>query len=129
AAQLFTDRAIAVRPTFDAEPDDVSHLCRQLDRLPLAIELAAARVKTMPVRELTARLDDRFGLLHGGRRDVAERHRGLGAAIDWSWDALFEDERQVFCRLAVFAGGATIEAASAVCGPSALDVITRLVDK
>ena len=83
----------------------------------------------MPVSELTARLDDRFALLHGARRDAAERHRGLGAAIDWSFDALFEDERQVFCRLAVFAGGATLDAATEVCGPAAFGVITRLVDK
>lgn len=129
ATRLFTERATAVRPTFTNDDDAVTDLCRRLDGLPLAIELAAARVKALPVSEIVARLGDRFGLLHGGPRTSAARHRGLGAAIDWSYDGLFDDEQRVFRRFAVFVGGATIAAAEHVCGDGSLDVISRLVDK
>ncbi len=110
--------------------DDVAllELCRRLDRLPLAIELAAARTKSLPVPEITSRLNDRFQLLVGARAAV-DRYDGLRGAIDWSYDLLFDDERSVFRRFGVFAGGATLEAAEVVCGPDAMDVISRLVDK
>ena len=105
--------------------DELIELCRRLDGLPLAIELAAARTKTLPVRELVERLDQRFELLRPSERSGA----GLGAAIDSSYDLLFEEERRAFRRLSVFAGGATVEAAEAVCGPDALDLVARLVDR
>ena len=82
----------------------------------------------MPVPEITARLNDRFQLLVGTRASV-DRYDGLRGAIDWSYDLLFDDERTVFRRFGVFAGGATLEAAEVVCGPDAIDVISRLVDK
>jgi hypothetical protein len=97
--------------------------------MPLAIELAAARTKALPVTEIAERLDDRFRLLRAGGGRDDDRTTGLRAAIDWSYDSLFDEERDAFCRLAVFAGGATVEAAEAVCGPDALDLLDRLVDK
>jgi predicted ATPase/DNA-binding SARP family transcriptional activator len=131
AVALFAERARAVQPHFGATDADgaVAALCHRLDGLPLAIELAAARTKTLPLPEITARLEDRFTLLRSTGRTGAGRHEGLGAAIAWSYDLLFEEERQLFRRLAVFAGGATVEAADAVCGHDALDLLTRLVDR
>src|SRR6185437_3268516 len=90
-------------------------VCRRLDGIPLAIELAAARVRTLPVEAIAARLDDRFLLLTGGDRTALPRQQTLRALIDWSYELLSEDERAVFRRLAVFAGGWTLEAAEAVC--------------
>jgi hypothetical protein len=118
-----------VQPRFRTEHDGVAELCRRLDGLPLAIELAAARTKALPVEEIAARLDDRFGLLVARSRPGARHQGGLRAAIDWSYDLLFEEERRVFRSLAVFADGAAIDAVEAVCGPHTLDVVTRLVDK
>ena len=128
AAALFVERAVAVDPRFAVDDVALLELCRRLDRLPLAIELAAARTKSLPVPEITSRLNDRFQLLVGARAAV-DRYDGLRGAIDWSYDLLFDDERSVFRRFGVFAGGATLEAAEVVCGPDAMDVITRLVDK
>jgi hypothetical protein len=131
ASALFAARASAVQPriTFEgAKADEVVGLCRRLDGLPLAIELAAARTKTLPVPEITARLEDRFQLLVDPRRPMA-RYDGLRGAIDWSHDLLFDDEKRAFRWLAVFVGGATVDAAEAHCGPDALDLIARLVDK
>ncbi|HEV7761227.1 MAG TPA: BTAD domain-containing putative transcriptional regulator, partial [Acidimicrobiales bacterium] len=129
AAALFTARAEAVQPLFRADPDDLAGLCRHLDGLPLAIELAAARTKTLPVAEIEERLHDRFALLVAPRRSGTDRQRTLRTAIDWSHDLLFDDEQRAFRRLAVFAGGTTVDAAEAVCGVDALEILTRLVDK
>ena len=131
AAALFRQRAEAVQPGFVAgeDDDDLLELCRRLDHLPLAIELAAARTKSLGIAEIAGRLDDRFDLLRRTGRDGEARHQGLRAAIDWSYEMLFEDERRAFCRLSLFAGGATVEAAEAVCGQDALDIIERLVDR
>ena len=138
ACRLFVERARAVQPTFALTAQNaraVAQLCRRLDGMPLAIELAAARVRTLPVEQIAARLDDRFRLLTGGSRAAVARHQTLRATIDWSYDLLTEPERAVLRRLSVFAGGATLEAAEAVCaGDSAdsieiLDVLGRLVEK
>ena len=102
---------------------------RHLDGLPLAIELAAARTKTLPIAEIASRLDDRFQLLRRTARSTLARHDGLEAAIAWSYDLLFDDERRAFRRLAVFSGGATADAAERLCGPDALELATRLVDR
>ena len=129
ATALFAARAQVVQPRFRADQDELADLCRHLDGLPLAIELAAARTKTLPVPEIAARLEDRFGLLLAHKRSGPDRQQGLRAAIDWSYNLLFEEEQRAFRRLAVFAGGATLDAAEAVCGPEALDIVARLVDK
>ena len=129
ATQLFTDRARSAQPRFAEAEVAIEELCRRLDRLPLAIELAAARTRTLPVAEITERLDDRFALLPPGGRIGDGGHDGLAAAIDGSYESLFDDERRVFCGLAVFAGGATIEAVQELCGADALDLVERLVDK
>jgi non-specific serine/threonine protein kinase len=106
-----------------------------LDGIPLAIELAAARVKVLSVEQIAARLDDRFSLLTGGSRTAVPRHQTLRAAIDWSYDLLPEKEQTLFCRLAVFAGGWTLEEAQAVCAgeeieeDEILDLLTHLMDK
>ncbi|MGK5559160.1 ATP-binding protein, partial [Actinomadura kijaniata] len=103
-----------------------------LDGIPLAIELAAARLRSLTPAQVAARLDDRFRLLNGGDRAALPRHRTLRAVVDWSWDLLDDTERAVLRRLSVFAGGATPEAAVEVCAPGdpgALDVIASLVDK
>nr|WP_042194499.1 BTAD domain-containing putative transcriptional regulator [Kibdelosporangium sp. MJ126-NF4]CEL21363.1 Signal transduction response regulator / Disease resistance domain-containing protein [Kibdelosporangium sp. MJ126-NF4]CTQ96070.1 Signal transduction response regulator / Disease resistance domain-containing protein [Kibdelosporangium sp. MJ126-NF4] len=123
AVRLLIDRA---SPGFVAS-EAVVRICRALDGIPLAIELAAARLRTMPAEQVAARLDDRFRVLTHGSRTALPRHQTLRAVIDWSWDLLSEQERTVLCRLAVFAGGATLEAAEAVCGPES--VLTALVDK
>jgi predicted ATPase len=132
SAELFVARARAVQPLFTtgAETDEeLIELCRHLDGLPLAIELAAARTKILPVPEIADRLRNRFELLRRTERAGPSRHEGLEAAIDWSYELLFDDERRTFRRLAVFTGGATIEAAECLCGPDALDVASRLVDR
>ena len=132
SAELFVERARAVQPLFTtgAETDEeLIELCRHLDGLPLAIELAAARTKILPVPEIAERLRNRFELLRRTERAGLSRHAGLEAAIDWSYDLLFDDERRTFRHLAVFTGGATIEAAECLCGPDAFDVASRLVDR
>ncbi|SBU94940.1 Predicted ATPase [Streptomyces sp. Ncost-T6T-1] len=135
AESLFARRAAASAPGFTAAGEDeaaaVAEICRRLDRLPLALELAATRVRALGVRGLAARLDDRFRLLAGGRRDVPGRQRTLRAVIDWSWELLDDEERTVLRRLAVFADGCTLEAAETVCGAGVdvLDPLIRLVDR
>ncbi|MEV0581477.1 BTAD domain-containing putative transcriptional regulator [Nonomuraea sp. NPDC050310] len=128
AVRLFHDRASAVRPGFTADPEEVGRLCAALDRLPLAIELAAARARTHELPHLAARLSDRFGLLSRGSRTAEPRHQTLRAVVAWSWDLLDEQERATARRLTVFAGGATAEAAQAVCGGSD-EVLDSLADK
>jgi len=138
ACRLFVERARAVQPTFvltEQNGRSVAQLCRRLDGIPLAIELAAARVRALPVEQIAARLDDRFRLLTGGSRATVARHQTLRATIDWSYDILAEPERAVLRRLSVFAGGASLEAAESVCTgdpvdpAEILDVLSRLVEK
>jgi len=113
----------------------IAALCRRLDGIPLAIELAAARLRILKPRELLDRLDRRFGLLSGGSRNVLPRHQTLTALIDWSWDHLYDSERILFARLAVFGGSFTIESAEAVAGAEPLaaagllELVAGLVDK
>jgi predicted ATPase/DNA-binding SARP family transcriptional activator len=129
AVRLFLERAALAAP--DVAVDDlaaVGHICRALDGMPLAIELAAARLRTLPVAEVADRLEDRFALLSRGSRTAAPRHRTLRAVIEWSWDLLDEHERALARRLAVFAGGATLEAITQVCGAT-VDVLDGLVDR
>jgi predicted ATPase/class 3 adenylate cyclase len=119
SVRLFADRAAAVRPDFVLDAVSapvVADICRQLDGVPLAIELAAARVASLTVVEIARRLDQRFRLLTGGRRTALERHQTLRAAVDWSYELLAHDEARMFNRLAVFAGGFTLAAAEAVVG-------------
>jgi non-specific serine/threonine protein kinase len=118
AARFFAERARLTRPNFALTADvaeAVTTICRRLDGIPLALELAAARLRTMSVAEIAPRLDDRFSLLANGRRTAQPRHRTLRGMVDWSWELLGEPERVLLRRLAVFAGGWTREAAEAVC--------------
>ena len=124
---FFLARARAVRPDFQVD-DAVSEICRRLDDLPLALELAAARVKALSTAQILERLDERLPLLTGGARDLPERQRTLRAAIEWSYDLLSEDEQRLFARLAVFRGGCTLEAGERVAGTD-LDALQSLVDK
>jgi predicted ATPase/DNA-binding winged helix-turn-helix (wHTH) protein len=117
AVQLFTTRLIALDSGFAARPDSlplIAAICRQLDGIPLAIEFAAARVATLGLQPVAAHLNDRFSLLTAGRRTALPRHRTLRAALDWSYELLPESERTLLCRLGIFAGGFTLEAAAAV---------------
>ncbi|WP_084774255.1 AfsR/SARP family transcriptional regulator [Nonomuraea candida] len=119
AVRLFADRAAAVRPGFEVDAATAAHLvhiCRALDGLPLAIELAAARLRTLSVADVAARLEDRFRLLTRGSRTALPRHQTLHAVVAWSWDLLDEDEQRMARRLSVFVGGARPEAAERVCG-------------
>ncbi|WP_328870891.1 winged helix-turn-helix domain-containing protein [Streptomyces sp. NBC_00287] len=131
ALRLFADRGAAARPGFrvDDDPEACAEICRRLDGLPLAIELAAARLRMLAPRQIADRLDDRFRLLTSGSRTVLPRQQTLRAVVDWSWDLLDEDERDVLRRLSVFAGGCDLPAAEAVCGPAALEALGSLVDK
>ncbi|MFC9970176.1 BTAD domain-containing putative transcriptional regulator [Spirillospora sp. NPDC127200] len=132
AARLFAARASAAAPGFavdEGNAEAVAAICRRLDGLPLALELAATRVRAMDVHELAARLDDRFRLLAAGPRDAPARQRTLRAVIDWSWDPLPEPERAVLRRLSVHADGCTLDAADRVCGGDVLDPLARLVDR
>jgi predicted ATPase len=108
AVQLFAQRASALQPDFALGEDNaraVAEICRRLDGLPLAIELAAARIRHLPPHAIAERLKDRLGLLTGGARDLPKRHRTLRATIEWSYDLLDDDEKKLFRRLAVFRGG------------------------
>lgn len=138
AVKLFADRAAAVQPGFavdDATVTAVVEICRRLDGLPLAIELAAARLRTLPVEHVAARLDDRFRLLTGGSRVAIGRHRTLRAVVEWSWGLLTEPERRLAERVAVFPAGVTPASAETVCaGPDlpaadVFDLLAALVDK
>ncbi|WP_307795237.1 AfsR/SARP family transcriptional regulator [Actinacidiphila acididurans] len=117
ALRLLADRGAAARPGFSVEDDPVAcaELCRRLDGLPLAIELAAARLRSLSPRQLADRLDDRFRLLTGGSRTLLPRQQTLRAVVDWSWDLLDDAERVLLRRLAVFRGGWTLEAAETIC--------------
>ncbi|MFK4102743.1 BTAD domain-containing putative transcriptional regulator [Streptomyces sp. NPDC019531] len=134
ALRLLADRGAAARPGFRVDADEetaaaCAEICRRLDGLPLGIELAAARLRMLTPRQIADRLDDRFRLLTSGSRTVLPRQQTLRAVVDWSWDLLDEEERDVLRRLSVFAGGCELAAAEAVCGPAALDSLGSLVDK
>ncbi|GGN76207.1 SARP family transcriptional regulator [Streptomyces albiflavescens] len=133
AARLFVDRAAAVKPGFEGHAR-VADICAALDGLPLAIELAAARLRTLTPDELADRLDDRladrFRLLSRGDRTKAARHRTLRAVVEWSWDLLVDEERELARRLTVFSGGATLDAVEAVCEvPYPEDLLASLAEK
>ncbi len=137
AVRLFVDRAQSVKRAFRISEQNaaaIADICRRLDGLPLAIELAAARTLALPVEKIATRLDDRFTLLTGGDRALPH-HQTLRASIDWSYDLLGEAERTLLRRMAVFAGGCSLEAAEAVAaggelaGPEVLDVLSALVEK
>ncbi|HEU4764187.1 MAG TPA: tetratricopeptide repeat protein, partial [Candidatus Eisenbacteria bacterium] len=138
AVRLFLDRAAGVQPTFaltDQNAVAVANICRRVDGIPLAIELAAARVKVLAPEQILARLEDRFKLLTGGSRTALPKQQTLRAAVDWSYDLLTPAEKTLLNRLSVFAGGFTLEAAEAVCADDALDTLdlldtlTHLVDR
>jgi tetratricopeptide (TPR) repeat protein len=133
AVRLFVARACDARHDFSLTDENcsaVAAVCRTLDGLPLALELAAARVRHLSVTDLAKRLDRRLALLARGRPDMAQRHQSVRAAIDTSYELLESEERTVLARLAVFVGGATLDAAEAVCGEhvNALDGLSALVD-
>ncbi len=132
AVRLFDERARQQRSDFAVSPENaaiVGRLCRRLDGIPLAIELAAARLRTLPLAEIDSRLDERFRLLTGGQRVTPPRQQTLEALIDWSYDLLDSDEQQMLERVSVFAGGFDLESAQAVAGTSSdspFDVLDRL---
>ncbi|HSK89844.1 MAG TPA: BTAD domain-containing putative transcriptional regulator [Euzebyales bacterium] len=138
AVRLLRDRAGAVRKDLATDAHALStmaRVCRALDGMPLAIELAAARLRTMSLDQLANRLDDRFRLLTGGSRTALPRHRTLRAVVDWSWELLTDAERMVLRRLSVFSGGASLEAAERVCAGATveagqvLELLTALTEK
>lgn len=140
AVRLFTERASAVDPGFQLDRSNVTsvaEICRRLDGIPLAIELAAARVAAMSTEDIALGLGDRFRLLAGGRRTAVPRQQTLHALIDWSWDLLTEDDRKLLRRLSIFAGGWTAGAAARIVGDGpaevgrveVIDRLTRLVDR
>ena len=138
AVELFVDRARAVRPGFAADENSrplLDDICRRLDRLPLAIELAAARLRSLALDTLAARLDDRFRLLTVGPAPPSHANKPFGRWWTGSHDPLFEDERRLFARLSVFVGAAKLDAVEAVCADDqvpigeVLDVLSRLIDK
>ncbi len=143
AVRLFLDRAQAVQPAFvvtDANAPAVAEVCSRLDGIPLAIELAAARVRSLPVEQILARLDQRFRLLTGGSWTVLPRQQTLRALIDWSYDLLTDQEKTLLLQLSAFAGGWTLSAAEGVCSGDTmegetieewevLDLLTALTDK
>ncbi|WP_307792997.1 BTAD domain-containing putative transcriptional regulator [Glycomyces niveus] len=134
AVRLLRDRAEAVRRNIggdEATLATMARICRALDGMPLAIELAAARLRTMSVDQLADRIDDRFQILTGGSRTAMAHHRTLRAVVDWSWDLLPEAERECLRRLSVFTGGVSLEAAERVCptGEYAFDLLTNLTEK
>ena len=138
SVRLLTQRARAVVPSFAVTHDNapaVAAICRALDGMPLAIELAAARLRTMAPEQIVARLGDRFQLLSSGSRTAMPRHQTLRAVVDWSWDLLDDAERTLWRRFSIFTGGATLEAAEQVCSGSGLpadrvlDLLTALAEK
>jgi predicted ATPase/serine/threonine protein kinase len=137
AIQLFVERARSVQPSFcltDARADAVTRICRRLDGIPLAIELAAAKVKVLSCEEINDRLENCFSLLTGGSRSVLPRHQTLRAAVGWSYSLLSAEEKTLLCNLSVFAGSWTLAAAVALCGEGAdelslLELMGRLVEK
>ncbi len=138
AVRLFVERAEAVNPSFEldaASAAAVGRICRELEGLPLAIELAAARARALSAEEIATHLDDRLGLLSSGPRATPERHRTLRATMDWSYGLLPGAERALFTRLPVFSGSFTLEAAETVCaggeieGGEVLDLLSRLVER
>ncbi|GAA1969467.1 AfsR/SARP family transcriptional regulator [Kitasatospora viridis] len=138
ALRLLADRGAAARPGFAVEQDPAAcaEICQRLDGLPLAIELAAARLRSLTPRQLADRLDGRFALLTGGSRVLLPRQQTLRAVVDWSWELLDDRERAVLRRLSVFAGGWTLEAAEQVCADGSLvragqvaELLASLVDK
>ncbi len=138
STRLFIERARAANSDLKPTKEDampIAQICRRLDGIPLAIELAAARVKTLSLSQIASRLDDRFNLLTRGSRTALPRHQTLRATIDWSYELLTEQERILFRRLSAFAGGWTLEAAEFVCAgdglepAQVLELLSRLVDK
>jgi len=134
---VFVQRASSIRPDFaltEENAADVAAICVRLDGLPLAIELAAARIKVLPPHALLPRLERRFEVLRGGTRDLPERQQTLRSAIDWSYDLLDQRGQTLFRRLAVFAGGWTMETAEGVCnidhdlGADVLDGLDELIE-
>jgi predicted ATPase/class 3 adenylate cyclase len=141
AIRLFCDRVTAIAPAFtfnEQNGSSVIQICQRLDGIPLAIELAAARVKVLHIDQIASRLNDRFRLLTGGSRTALARHRTLRAAIEWSYDLLSDAERELLRRISVFAGGFTLEAAESICSDiedahspaqDSLDLLSHLVEK
>jgi predicted ATPase/class 3 adenylate cyclase len=138
AIHLFVDRAVAVQSSFRIDQRNaatIANICYHLDGIPLAIELAAARVRSISVDDMNERLDERFRLLTGGARTALPRQQTLRAAIEWSYDLLDDAEKKLFARLSVFSGGSTLLAAERICcgagvdAPEVLDLMTALVDK
>ncbi|MDN5930521.1 MAG: AAA family ATPase, partial [Pseudonocardia sp.] len=129
AAELFAQRAVAARPDVVLEEPAVRDIVRRLDGLPLAIELAAAKVRAMSVDDIGRRLENRFALLRGGDRSAPDRHQTLLAVIDWSWNLLAEPERRALRRLSVFHDGFSLDAAEAVLGGDALAAVQSLADQ
>ena len=134
AVRLFLDRAQAIRPSVINDLAAIDEICRRLDGLPLAIELAAARTRGLTVRQIADRLNDRFRLLSGGNRVAVARHRTLRAVVEWSWDLLTDDERWLLEHLSVFAGGVSVDSADAVWSAAGrrgdtVDLLATLVDK
>ncbi|HET9911999.1 MAG TPA: tetratricopeptide repeat protein [Anaerolineales bacterium] len=138
AVQLFVNRARLVSPEFSLTIENgpwVAEICRRLDGLPLAIELAATRVRSLSIQQIAERLDDRFNLLTGGSRTSPPRQQTLAATLDWSYALLSEKECKVLQRLSVFSGGATLDASESVCAGEGvetgeiLDLLSQLVDR
>lgn len=138
SVQLFAERAVQVQRNFavtDQNAAAIASICHRLDGIPLAIELAAAKVRSLSVEEINGKLDQRFRLLTGGSRTALPRQQTLRSLIDWSYALLNESEQRLFCRLAVFAGGWTLDAAERVCAggvvmeEEVLDLLTSLCDK
>jgi len=138
AVKLFIDRATAAVSTFAVTNDNapaLAQICHRLDGIPLAIELAAAKIRVLSLEQIAKRLDDRFRLLTGGSRTALERHQTLRAAIDWSYNLLSPAEQTLFCRLSVFIDGWTLEAAESVCSDAAspsediLNLLEQLINK
>ena len=138
AIKLFIDRAVSAIPTFtltDENASSVAQICQRLDGIPLAIELAAGKIRALSARQIAQRLDDRFRLLSGGSRTALERHQTLRAAIDWSYNLLSPTEQIFFRRLSIFIGGWTLEAAESVCtderlqGDDILTLLEQLINK
>ncbi|MCA1691067.1 MAG: tetratricopeptide repeat protein, partial [Actinobacteria bacterium] len=136
ASRLFVERARGLQPTWSPEPSDeetLAAICRRLDGIPLAVELASARTTVLSLPEIASRLDDRFRLLTGGERTAPSRHQTLRAAIDWTYQSLPESEQRLLQRLAVFAGTFSLDAAERVgsgdgiAGPEVIDLLTALV--